>query len=223
MDNLIYILFVCIAIPLLLSLGMLDKKSKLIVGFIIIGAFMCMFISEVNGLIRAHSDKSLFYITTAFTPITEEIIKALPVIIYAFAYSDKRETLISVSMAIGIGFAILENAFIFVNSGASYDILWAVKRVFGASLMHGLCTSMVGIGVSYVHKRRKLFYTGTFALLVTAIIYHSIYNVLVQSNYPNWGYFMPIITYIPILLITYRERYTNPKEFFADTFKQNRK
>jgi len=206
MDNLIYILFTCIAIPLLLSLGMMDKKSKLIVGYIIIGAFMCMFISEVNGLIRSVAKDGLFYITTTYTPITEEIIKGFPVLMYAFLYSDKRDTLISISMAIGIGFAILENAFIFVNSGASYDVIWAVKRVFGASLMHGLCTSMVGLGISYVHKRKKLFYTGTFALLVTAIIYHSIYNTLVQSYYPNLGYFLPIATYIPILLVLRRHK-----------------
>jgi len=212
MDNLIYVLFVCIAIPLLLSLAMLDKKSKLIVGYIIIGAFMCMFISEVNGLIRSLTSESLFYITTSFTPITEEFIKGLPVLMFAFVYSDKRDTLISISMAIGIGFAILENAFIFVSSGSSFDLIWAIKRVFGASLMHGICTSLVGIGVSYVHKRRKLFYTGTFALLVTAIIYHSIYNVLVQSNMPNLGYFLPMITYIPVILLNKKVNLFKPKK-----------
>jgi hypothetical protein len=41
---------------------------------------------------------------------------------------------------------------------------------------------------------------GTFALLSTAIIYHGIYNMLVQSDYEMIGYLLPISTYIPSLI-----------------------
>jgi Na+/H+ antiporter NhaC len=53
---------------------------------------------------------------------------------------------------------------------------------------------MVGWGVSYVKKRRKLFYCGTFALLSSAIIYHATYNLLVQSKYQYVGILLPIVT-----------------------------
>ena len=201
MDNIIYILFICIVVPLLLMLGLLEKKSRLTIGFMIIGIFMCLFAAELNGFMRQLlNDKSLFYITTTITPVTEEIVKALPVLFFAFVISDKREQLISISMAVGIGFAILENTYILVNDADSVSVFWALVRGLGAGLMHGICTAAIGIGISFVHKKKKLFYTGTFALLSTAVIYHAIYNSLVQSDYKYLGFLLPVLTYIPIII-----------------------
>jgi len=200
MDHLIYTIFACMVLPLLLSLALLDKKSKLIIGYIIIGAFMCVFSSELNSIIRSLSKETVYYVTTNLTPITEEIVKALPILVFGFLFSDKKETLISLSVAVGIGFAIVENIFIFVQAGSTYTLFWAIKRVFGASLMHTLCTSAVGYGISFVRKKKKLFYTGTFALLILAMVYHSIFNSLVQSKMMNLGLLLPVLTYIPIVL-----------------------
>jgi hypothetical protein len=94
-------------------------------------------------------------------------------------------------MAVGIGFAVLENAFLLLN-GNSFHMLDAIARAFGAGLMHGMCTLLVGVGISFVKKRQKLFAVGTFALLSTAITYHGIYNMLVQSNFEIIGYLLPI-------------------------------
>lgn len=207
MDNLILILFICISTPLILMLFLLEKKARIAVGFMIIGMFMCMFISGINGLLLNAFSGNMFYVTTTITPITEEIIKALPIIIFAFFISAERKTLITTSMAVGIGFAIMENAFIMVST--QYDtlpIVWALVRGFGAGLMHGVCTAAIGIGVSFVHTRKKLFFPGTIALLVTAIIYHAIYNSLVQSSLPFIGFLLPLATYIPIIIAVLRDR-----------------
>jgi hypothetical protein len=76
----------------------------------------------------------------------------------------------------------------------------AVIRAFGAGLMHGMCTLLVGVGISFVKKKSKLFLVGTFALLSTAITYHGIYNMLVQSDYRVIGFLLPISTYIPFVV-----------------------
>ena len=55
--------------------------------------------------------------------------------------------------------------------------------------------------VSFVHVRRKLFYTGTVGLLSAAIIYHSVYNTLVQSDYQLYGLALPVITFLLVLLL----------------------
>ena len=85
----------------------------------------------------------------------------------------------------------------------------AIIRAFGAGLMHGMCTLLVGVGISFVKKRSKLFAVGTFGLLSTAIVYHGIYNILVQSDYVIIGALLPIITYIPFLI--WRIRIKNRK------------
>jgi RsiW-degrading membrane proteinase PrsW (M82 family) len=86
-------------------------------------------------------------------------------------------------------------------------MLSAVIRAFGAGLMHGMCTLVVGVGISFVKKKRKLFAVGTFGLLSTAIVYHGIYNILIQSKYSIIGALLPIVTYIPFLIwrIKYRK------------------
>jgi len=200
MDSLIYVILICIAIPLALSLVFLDKKARQFIEFVIIGAVVCTFAANINGLLQSLTCESYYYVTTNITPICEELLKAIPVLLFAYAVTDDKRTLISVSMAIGIGFAIIENIYIFAQNEASLSVFWAVKRVFGASLMHSICTAAVGYGISFVGKRKKLFYTGTFALLVSATVYHSVYNSLIQSAYADFGIFLPIVTYIPVVI-----------------------
>ena len=199
MDNINYLLFICVAVPIFLMLFVLEKKSKITVGYMLIGIFVCLFISEVNGLLLQTFGNDTYYVTTTITPITEEIIQALPVLYFAFLFSDKQETLISLSIATGIGFAILENLMIFVANVDNISLFWAAVRGFSSGLMHGLCTAAVGIGLSFVHKKRKLFYCGTFALLTVAITYHAIYNTLIQSDYQYVGAFLPIATYACVI------------------------
>jgi len=206
MDNLIIIILICVAIPLAFSLLFLEKKARLFVLFMIIGAAVCVFASSVNAVLYNLVGRGYLYVTTNITPISEELLKAIPVLIFAYAISDNKKELISISMATGIGFAIIENFFIFAQSSESLSVGWAISRVFGASLMHSICTAAVGFGISFVRKRKKLFYTGTFALLVFAMVYHAVYNLVIQSRFSAFGILIPIITYIPITVRNIMEK-----------------
>ena len=202
MDNLSYVAFICLTASLILMLPLMEKKTRRVMLFMIIGIFSCLFISEINGfLLKAfHNDKS--YVTTTITPITEEIVKAIPLLYYAIVISDNRRSLTSNAFAIGVGFAVLENIVILTQNIENVTIIWSLMRGFGSGLVHGICTVMVGFGISYIKKRRKLFFCGTFALLSVAIIYHGIFNMLVQSSFQYAGILLPILTYIPVLLLT---------------------
>ncbi len=201
MENLIYILYICMVVPLLLSLPLIQKSSRRIMVFILIGISAALFISEVNGLMLKLLGYNTPYVTTTVTPATEEIIKAIPVLIYAFVITDDRKKLLGVSFALGIGFALFENTCILVNSIDAVSIEWAIIRGFSTALMHGICTAAVGYGMSFVKQRKKLFYCGTFSLLMLAIIYHGIFNMLVQSETLKYfGFVLPATTYIPLVI-----------------------
>ena len=201
MANLIYILFICMLAPLLLTLPLMKGASRRVMLYLIIGICVSLFISEINGRILIAFNNQMILVTTTFTPITEEIIKALPVLIYAFLFSDDREKLLPLAFATGIGFALFENTVILVQSVDNVSILWAIIRGFSTALMHGICTAAVGYGMSFVRKKKKLFVSGTFALLALAIIYHGLFNMLVQSkNLQYVGFFMPAVTYIPLII-----------------------
>jgi RsiW-degrading membrane proteinase PrsW (M82 family) len=200
MENMIYILYICMFVPLLLSLPLIQKSSRGIMIFILIGISSALFISEVNGIMLQLLGYDTLYVTTTVTPATEEITKAIPILIYAFVITDNRDKLLTASFALGIGFALFENTYILVNSVDSVSIGWAIIRGFSTALMHGICTAAVGYGMSFVKKKKKLFYCGTFSLLMLAIIYHGIFNMLVQSeSLKYFGFILPAATYIPLI------------------------
>jgi RsiW-degrading membrane proteinase PrsW (M82 family) len=178
---------------------LIEKKSRLPISFVLVGIFISVFVAEINGVFKSLLLMDSYQFTIIVTPITEEILKALPILIYAMLISDKKETLFTASMATGIGFAVLENAFYLLND-PSFNMIDAIIRAFGTGLMHGMCTLLVGVGISFAKKKSKIFVVGTFALLSTAITYHGIYNMLVQSPYEVVGFLLPILTYIPFLI-----------------------
>ena len=199
MDNLIYILFVAIFVPILLMTCLVEKKARHPLIFVLIGIFLSVFASEINAYLRNILSMTPFEITIVVTPISEEILKAFPILFFASILAPKKEAVFTAAMATGIGFAVLENAFYMLND-ASFNMIDAIVRAFGAGLMHGMCTLLVGVGILFVKKKRKLFVVGTFAMLSTAITYHGIYNMLVQSDYQIIGYLLPIATYIPFMV-----------------------
>lgn len=203
MDELSYILFICVCAPLLLSLFVLDKKARRAMGFILTGMFACLFISEVNGVLLNALNIDLLMFTTGVTPITEEIVKLIPVIFFAFVFSDDARDLAVVSFSVGIGFAVLENLVILTQNIGRVSLFWALIRGFSSGLMHGICTMLGGVCFSVVRKRKKLFWCGIIALLNLSIVYHAIFNCLVQApakaaNYV--GFLLPIVTYAVIVI-----------------------
>ena len=201
----LYIIFICTAVPISLMLSLLEKKSKTTLFYMLLGLIICPLAAQINFILRDSFygtwDPNVFAVTTTLTPIVEELLKAIPIIYFGFVISDKRADLLTVSMALGIGFAILENCYILVANLDQTSIIWAFTRGFSSALLHGICTSLVGFGVSYVKKRKKLFYTGTFALLTVAIIVHGLFNAFIQSQYSYVGILLPIAIYIPIVIV----------------------
>ena len=168
----------------------------------LIGILVCLFISEVNALILKAFDNDVSYVTTVITPISEEVVKAIPILFYAVVFDNKKDTIMANALALGIGFGLFENTVLLVQNIGSVTLLWAVIRGFSTALMHGICTLSVGLGISFVKKKKKLFFSGIFALLTLAMVYHGIFNML-QTDYKWIGSLIPIVTYIPMLVVQY--------------------
>lgn len=212
MENTVeYISFICIIVPLLMMTITMTGKARLLIFSMAFGVFVSLLCSEVSALtIRLAVLDDMHYITTTITPLIEETLKALPVVIYAFLFSDKRETLLSIAFGIGVGFALLENIVILLRAVMenpdSVSYLWAFVRGFGSGLMHAVTTMMVGICLSAIRRRKKLIVPGIFAVLVMSATYHAIYNELVQTDLKYLGFVLPLITYVVLSPITFKGR-----------------
>ena len=176
-------------------------KARTLLTFLFLGTVVCLFCGEFSVIVMKALPFDRQYYTSNFTPLFEEVFKALPILVFAFLYKPKKRTLLECSILVGVGFAVLENAFILGGAADSVSVINALIRGFGAGMMHGVCTLAVGYGMTFVHTRRKLFYTGTVALLAAATIYHSIYNTLVQSSHQLVGFILPVLTFVPVLIL----------------------
>lgn len=201
MGNLNLILFISFSAPLLMSVFVGKDKLRTGLLFLFIGTVICLFCGEFNAIIYRMLPYDMRYFTSNFTPLFEEIFKALPILVYAFLFTPDKKTLLECAALVGVGFAMLENAFILGGAAGEVSVVSALIRGFGAGMMHGVATLIVGYGMTFVHTKRKLFYTGTTALLTVAVIYHSIYNTLVQSSHQLAGFLLPMVTFIPLMVI----------------------
>ena len=179
---------------------LVEEKARLPIIFVMVGIFISVFASEVNGVLLSMLNITRYDATITLAPVTEELLKSFPILFYAVVISDKKEKLFTASMATGIGFAILENAYYLIVNYETFSVLSALIRGFCTGLMHGMCTLLVGFGISFIRKRHKLFAVGTFALLSVAITYHAIFNMLIQSKYPVVGALLPMATYLPFFI-----------------------
>ena len=201
MENLSLMLFISFAAPLIMAIIICKDKSQLLLSFLFIGTVVGLFCGELNGILVNILPIDNVEYTSNISPLLEECFKSIPILLYAFNFKPKKQTLLECAALVGVGFAVLENAFILAENAMSMSIPIAVIRGFGAGLMHGVCTMCVGYGISFVHTRRKVFYTGTIAILAAVSIYHSIYNMLVQSEHEILGFILPTLTFIPIWFV----------------------
>lgn len=202
----VYIIFISVAVPLFMLLFMMEGQPRRIVGFVILGIASAVMSYEINSLIKHIYNISDSNFRVLVSPITEELIKFIPPLFFTLLISDKRKNIIITSMAVGIGFAVMENIYLLVLEYEYVNIFWALIRGFATGLMHGITTATVGYGLTFIHKK-KLFYTGIFGLACVSITYHGIYNLLVGSRYNHFGFMMPLMTYLILCVITHKNIY----------------
>lgn len=195
-------LFISIALmtPLLMMLVVLQGRSRRILAFAVAGIYVCLLSGEVNAFILNAFGASSEYFTENISPIVEEVLKAIPIFVYVFAFKPDRQSNIECAIAIGVGFALMENVVTLINYAEDINLVLALFRGFGSGMMHGMSTLLIGLGADIVIQKKRLIIPGTLAALATASIYHSIYNTIIQSQFHYFGILLPLLTFVPILI-----------------------
>lgn len=201
MGNLNLILFVSFALPMIMSFFVCKGRVRTTMIFFFIGMCVCLFCGELSAVVLQALPYDKKFFATNIGPFFEEVFKAFPILVYVFVFKPERRNLYECAVMDGIGFAVLENAFTLGGSAVSVSVVDALMRGLGAGIMHGLCTLAVGYGMSFVYTRRKLFRTGTVAMLAVATVYHATYNTIVQSTHLWMGVLLPVITLVPVLIL----------------------
>lgn len=200
MENLNLIIFICLAIPFSMMIFLFKGQSRKVCTFLLIGIFMCVLAGEINGLIVNSVGMELEKASINIAPLVEETVKAIPIIFITFLFKPNEQRIAEYSLATGVGFATLENISILMSTG-NITFSYAFLRAIGAGMMHGVCTLTVGIALVNIANKRIVAFSGTLASLSIAVIYHSIYNMLITSDYMIVGVLLPIATFALILVV----------------------
>lgn len=195
-------LYLCIAAPLLLTFILLKGEVRQSFAFLFAGMTICLGSGYVNAFLAELLGLTAHESTIMLTPIVEELLKALPVLALVLIFLPKDNKIIFSALACGIGFAVFENCSYLLQYGAN-SITFILVRGFATGVMHGICTSVVGYGLSFINKQKVIAIPGVFAVLCTAVTYHAIYNILVSAS--DWhryiGFTLPVFTAITIYIL----------------------
>jgi len=182
-------------IPLLMMIVLLKKESRVIMAFFAWGLTAFIISYYTNSFICNTTCITIQELAVSWAPIIEEFFKALPLIYFAFTKKN-HSSLFYFAMASGIGFAIQEN-YLYLNSTNSYSLIYIVVRSVTTCLMHGMTTATIGYGISAIDKSVKGYYLPfLFGLFTFAVIFHTLYNLYINSGVKILGLVMAPLLYL---------------------------
>lgn len=200
--NYIEHVYICLIAPLLMAIPCARDRGRRVVVFITIGMTACLFSSYISSFFAGIGGASLEIAAIEISPLVEELIKFLPVLVYLLLMSPGPDAVSESVMMIAIGFATLENVGYLLEKGAG-NFMYLIIRGFGTGAMHVVCASIVVIGLNKLWKNEWPRLAGTLALLSVAITFHGVYNIMAaQRGIAAYiGYSIPLITAITIFIV----------------------
>ena len=187
-------IFICLAIPLILSLFFTKGRTRSFTLFLTVGMGVCLLGAYVSSFFMGYYGVDTTVAAIEITPVCEEVMKLLPLLFYFLIFEPEPKELPSAAIAIAVGFATFENVCYLTENGAE-NLMFLLIRGLSAGALHILCGILIGFGLSYVFRRRWLAFTGTVGLLGACIVFHATYNLLISGD-GAWriaGYLFPSV------------------------------
>jgi len=196
-------IFICIVIPLLLLLVAMDRKTRGPTFFLIIGMLAALISVFLNANALNIYDYNDLQIGLYVAPINEEILKVIPLILYVAIKKPNIKKLITAAVAIGVGFATIENIVYLMTYGIS-NFTFILIRGFSTGIMHSITLCIFAVFLYRVKRLniiREIFvFVGVFSF---AAAFHGLFNLLVNADLPVaviCGYFLPPVVAIGFIV-----------------------
>lgn len=195
-------IFLCLALPMLLSLLFTSGSPRRFTLFVVLGMATCLLSAYVSSFFMGRHQCSAVTTAIEIAPVCEEILKLLPLLLYFLIFEPDSHKLTPAAIGIAVGFATFENVcYLTENGAANFNFL--LIRGISAGALHLLCGVLSGFGVSYVFRRRWLAATGAVGILGACIGFHAIYNLLITAEgaWKTAGYLFPSFLIVCLYLV----------------------
>lgn len=207
-------IFVCLAIPMFLSMLFTKASSRRFTFFVITGMFMCLLSAYVNSFFMGLYGTDEVTAVVEITPVCEELMKLLPLLFCFVVAGSEADHITPAAIAMAVGFATFENV-CYLTANGTENLMFLLMRGLSAGALHILCGIVTGFGLVYVFKRRWMTVTGTVGLLGVCISLHALYNLMITAEgyWKFFGYFMPAALLFVMAVLMYF--YSNKERFLG--------
>ena len=195
-------IFICLAAPLVIAALCLKGKGRRMMLFLLAGMTACLLSSYISSFLAALQGMDMLSASLELAPIVEELMKFAPLLFYLLIFEPGKAEISDSVLMTAVGFVTFENVCYLTSNGAD-NILHLLIRGFGTGAMHVVCGFVIAIGIIYLWDRTWLRVAGTVGLLVVAMTYHGVYNILVSQTgvAAIIGYMIPLLTVIISLIL----------------------
>lgn len=180
-------IFIAIASPLFVFCFLSNKNDRRYLISLLIGFSVAFLSGYVNTYFTILFNATKSEAVLNITPIIEELMKMFPVLFFAESFAKDKSQILSLSIGVGLGFAIFENCSYLVTFGAESLIL-AIVRGFATGVLHPLCALIVSLGIVAIFQRRKFAVLNFLGLLCIAIMLHGTLNLLLNTSEKFFNY-----------------------------------
>lgn len=195
-------ILICIAVPLIVLIHLVQGKEKRLFISFILGMVMCLVGAYINTYFAVIFDMDATSIARYISPFVEEIMKMIPIVLFVLLREEHKDEVIQFAVAIGAGFATFENCCYLIQNGAE-NIGFILIRGMAVGIMHVVCALILGIGLNLIGKYKGTMIPGTVGAFSFAMTIHALYNLLVSdTGRPRMiGFCMPIIVFMAVYLV----------------------
>ncbi len=195
-------ILVCMAVPLLLALFFVRDGARRFVLFFLIGMAACLLGAYVSGFIDAATGMGAEDTAVFISPITEEIMKFLPLLFCFVLLDPEDDRLFQAAIGIGAGFASFENICSMVSSGTE-NLGFLLIRGLSVGVMHIASVFAVVLGLVIARRFKAMQLASVVGALSLSMLIHGTYNLLVsgQGFFSAVGYALPLATALVLFLI----------------------
>ncbi|MCL1848556.1 MAG: PrsW family intramembrane metalloprotease [Clostridiales bacterium] len=199
-------LIIALAAPLLIATWLLKGDGRRFTAFFLMGMGLCFAALYINAFLEAVTAMGAMETAVKLMPISEEILKALPVLFYFAVFSPKQSGIVTAATAVGLGFAMLENVHFLMMAGEA-NLWFSLIRGFAAGVMHTVCGAILGVGLA-MGSGRLLSVPIAFVLLCLTATIHAIYNLFMVAGgvWAVLGYILPYAIAAALLIVMQKSK-----------------